>query len=201
MNKPATTIVDPDLVAEAARIFCEEALVDYRTAKLKAARRLGLPQRGTALPDNETISKAVVEYQQLYGGDNYRTRLEQLRRAAVQAMELLADFQPRLVGPVVSGAITDGHRVQLHVFADAPEMVDIHLHNLGVACYPADRDYRHADGRQRRIPITSFMVGGVGVDVAVFDPGQRSRPPLSPVDGRPQRGLSPSQARELLIAG
>lgn len=198
MAKAPPPAVQADLVATAARIFCEEALVDYRSAKLKAARRLGLPERGTQLPDNARVSQAVIEYQRLYGGADYHARLQQLRSAAVTAMRLLAEFEPRLVGPVTTGAITVAHHVQLHAFADAAEMVDIHLLNEGVACAPADRDYHHADGTQRRVPITTFAVGEIDVDVAVFDPGQRSRPPLSPIDGRPQRGIGVADVERLL---
>lgn len=198
MARKATLAADPGLVAEIARIVCEEALVDYRTAKLKAVERLGLPLRGTLLPDNARVSSAVVEYQQLYGGDAYRERLAQMRRVAVQAMHMLEDFSPRLVGPVVSGAVTAGHRVQLHAFAEAAEMVDVFLHDRGIVCQPADRDYRYAGGSVGSVPIARFDAGAVGVDVAVFDPRQRSRPPLSPVDGRPQRGLAVAEVEALL---
>ena len=44
------------LVQEAARILCEEAVLDYRSAKLKAAQRLGLGPKA-ALPDNASVQR------------------------------------------------------------------------------------------------------------------------------------------------
>ena len=46
-----------DVVAEAARIICEEDVLDYRSAKLKAMQRLGLsPRAGIAVPSSGICS-------------------------------------------------------------------------------------------------------------------------------------------------
>ncbi|HEU0196319.1 MAG TPA: hypothetical protein VFQ88_03760 [Nevskiaceae bacterium] len=185
-------------MTEAARIFCEDELVDYRAAKLKAAQRLGLPLREARWPDNASVRDAVLVHQRLYGGPGYAQRLMELRRGAVQAMRLLADFDPCLVGAVVSGAITYAHRVQLHAFADSVEQLDIFLHNQRIACEAADRDYRFPGGRSESVPISRFELNGVGVDVAVFDPSGRSRPPLAYADAGCERRLNLAQAQALL---
>lgn len=173
-------------------------MVDYRLAKQKAVARLGLPTRGTPLPDNLEVRDAVVAYQRIYGGPAYEARLRRLRLAATKAMRLLAEFDPRLVGPVISGAVTMTHHVQLQAYASTAERVDVFLHNQGIACEADDRDYRFADGQTRRIPLVRFAWRDVDIDVAVFDPDQRSRPPLSPVDGRPEQGLDLDQVMALL---
>lgn len=196
-KKPAAA--NRELVSEAARIVCSEALVDYHAAKLQAAERLGLSPRTAKLPDNLSVRDAVIEYQRLYGGRDYRERLTRMRHVAVRAMRMLAEFEPRLVGAVASGAVTPSHHVQLQVLAEAAEVIDIHLHNQSVVCRADDRDYRYADGSTRRVPLTRFTLCDIGVDVATFDPGSRSRPPLSPVDGHPERGLDIA-AVEALIA-
>lgn len=198
MARKSRGAADRRLVAETARIICEEAIVDYRLAKQKAAARLGLPTRGTALPNNLEVRDAVVAYQRIYGGTAYEDRLQRLRLAATKGMRLLAEFDPRLVGPVISGAVTMAHHVQLQAYASTAERVDVFLHDQGIACEADDRDYRFADGQIRRIPLVRFAWEDVDIDVAVFDPDQRSRPPLSPVDGRPERGLNIDQALALL---
>lgn len=185
------------LTAEAARIFCEEGLWDYRSAKLKALRRLGLPPR-TSLPDNQRLQQAVIDHQQLFGGSFYRKRLRHLRETALQAMHLLAAFDPRLTGAAVSGAISDGHRLQLHVFADMPEAIDLFMESQHIPYAQDERRYRYADGTERIIPLTRFEAGDVGIDVAVFDPEQGRQPPLSASDGLPMRRLRAEQVRALL---
>lgn len=114
------------ITQEAARIICEERITDYRQAKAKAAERLGFSAK-SAMPDNAQVHEAVIEYQRLFGGREYSEHLQHLRRTALSAMRLLAEFQPRLVGAVATGATTDAHLVRLHGFADKPELLDVFL--------------------------------------------------------------------------
>lgn len=196
MSRHALGQQGEELIYETARILCEEALWDYRTAKLKAALRLGLSPRA-ALPENARIQTAVIDYQRLYGGTVYHQRLQQCRDTAVQALMLLAGFEPRLTGAAVSGAITQGHRVQLHGFADMPETLDFFLQDQGIPYEQGERLYRYADGSKQTVPLSRFEAGKIGVDVAMFDPDLLHRPPLSPSDGLPMRRLDLQQARRL----
>ena len=189
-----------ELIDEAARLICDEGYADYRMAKLKAAERLGLG-RGTPLPDNVRIEAAVLDRQALFGGEPYRSRLRTMRTTALRAMKLLADYEPRLAGSSVSGAIGDGHRVQVHLVANHAEAVEILLHDRQIPFEQDERRYRLADGRDMQIPLLRFEADDVGVDLAVFDPGTVRNPPLSQVDGKPARRLSHEQLRLLLDSG
>jgi len=184
------------LVQEAARILCEEAVIDYRTAKLKAAQRLGL-SGNTPLPDNARIQAAVIDYQRLFGGREYAERLRQLRSTAVQAMRLLAEFQPRLSGAAVSGAITAAHRVQLHAFADKAEALDLFFEDRQIPYRQDDRVYRYANGNEENVPLLRFEAGEIGVDVAMFGEDDLRRAPLSPSDGLPAKRLTLAEAEAL----
>ena len=187
-----------ELAAEAARIYVEDALTDYGEAKRRAAERMGLSTR-TGLPDNARVQAQVIAYQQLFGGEEYIQRLQLLRRTAVQTLRWLAIFDARLVGAVVSGAISDAHRVQLHAFPEQPERVDIFLLDRGMHAEQDERDYRYGDGRVQTVPLARFMAGDVGVDVALFSPGDERRPPLSSADGKPTKRLTLAQAEVLAI--
>lgn len=185
-----------DLASEAARILVEEQLTDYGLAKRRAAERLGLSSR-SALPDNARVEAEVLAYQRLFGGRAYAERLRLLRQTAVQAMKLLAGFDPRLSGAAVSGAISAAHRVQLHCFPDQPELVDVFLAERGFAVDDDERDYRYGDGRVESVPLARFQAGEVGVDVALFAPGQERRAPLAISNGRPAPRLSLVEAERL----
>jgi hypothetical protein len=184
---------------EAARIICEELVVDYRIAKNKAVQRLGLTAKG-ALPDNAEVQQAVIDYQRLFGGDGYVERLRRMREIAVRALKLLADFSPRLVGAVVSGAVTQAHRVQLHAFSDKAESIEKLQANRGFAVEQGDRDYRFADGREESIALASFELDGIGVDVAVFGEGDERHAPVNPADGSSYKRLDLAQAEALARA-
>lgn len=187
-----------ELALEAARIFVEESLTDYATAKRKAAERLGLGSRA-AMPDNARVQAEVIAYQRLFGGAAYAQRLKRMRTTAVQAMKLLQEFDPRLTGGTVTGAIGEAHRVQLHAFPDKAEMVDVFLADRGIESKESERDFRYSDGHTESVPMVRFEAGGIGVDVALFEPGQLRRTPLSPTDGLPAKRLTLAQAEALVL--
>src|SRR5581483_6512174 len=110
------------LAQEAARIMAQQGIHDFLTAKRKAADRLGVTD-SSALPRNTEIEAALVEYQRLFETGAHRRSLDAQRRAALQAMHWLSQFQPRLVGSVLSGTATEHADIQLHLFADRPENV------------------------------------------------------------------------------
>ncbi len=188
-----------ELVAQtAARIIVEEGLEDYRLAKLKAAERLGLSERSD-LPRNTLVEEAIHAYQNLFDTAERRARLHQLRQAALRTMQLLADFQPRLVGTVLKGTATDHSLVNLHVFADTVEDVIFLLMDRQIPYQSAERRLRDASG-YRQWPTLLFMFAQADIEAIVFSPNSLRRPPLSPVDGRPMRRAKPSEVEALLNA-
>ena len=196
MGKRALGVQRSRVVQEAARIICEDGLADYRLAKQKAVERLGLGF-GTPLPSNADIQDAVIQYQRLFGGRSYANRLTHLRRTAVQAMRLLAEYRPRLVGAVATGATTDAHKVQLHCFADKPEQIDMLLADAGLRHEVSERRYRLASGDTLDVPVLTFMAEDVGVDVAVFPERSQREAPLSPADGLPMKRLEIAAVEQL----
>ncbi|MGB0954817.1 MAG: hypothetical protein ACPGZP_02335 [Panacagrimonas sp.] len=185
------------IAAEAARIICEDAVVDYKTAKQRALQRLGSSPRHR-LPDNRRIEQAVLEYQALFGGQAYRRRLLAMRQTALKAMSLLADFQPRLAGALVSGAIGNAHRVQIQLSTDQAEQIDFLLHERRIAFRQDERSYRLAGLGEQRTPIARFEAGDIGIDVAIFSADIDRHPPLSQIDGKPAKRLSATQLQALI---
>src|SRR3954462_8325752 len=108
------------LAQEAARIMSEQGIDDYRLAKRKAAERLGATDIAV-LPKNTEIEAALAAHHRLFEGHTHTSALTQLRQTALQAMLLLKKFQPRLVGPVLSGTASAHSEVNLDIFADSPE--------------------------------------------------------------------------------
>jgi hypothetical protein len=181
---------------EAARILVEEQLTDYGLAKRKALERMGLSPRG-GLPDNALVQAEIIAYQRLFGGAAYVERLQQMRQRAVQAMRFLSEFDPRLSGAVVTGAISQAHHIQLHAFPEQVEAVEIFLADRGLRIEQDERDYRFSDGRVESVPLTRFLAGDMPVDVALFAAGDQRRLPRSPSDGLPAPRLTLAQAEAL----
>src|SRR5688572_30962813 len=108
------------LAQEAARVMAEHGVSDFLFAKRKAAERLGVTDNAV-LPRNIEIEEALAEYQRLFGGDSHVETLYAQRQVALEAMKRLKEFEPRLVGPVLSGTATEHSQVQIHLFADRSE--------------------------------------------------------------------------------
>jgi len=186
------------IATEAARIMAEEGVRDFHMAKRKAADRLNVRQQRD-LPTNKEIEAALAERLQLFHGNTVARNARRLREVALQAMNFLASFSPRLVGSVLSGNVTPTSEVQLHVSADSPEDVALFLRERAVPFQLNERRLKFGNERYKNVVVYSFVADDVTVELCVFDPRSARAMPLSPVDGLPiQRGSL--KDLELLLA-
>lgn len=186
-----------EVAAEAARILATEGQHNYHVAKKKAAERMGLSER-LALPSNIEVKDALLTYQALYGGQAHQENIDRLRRCAAQAMQLLGDFQPRLVGSVLDGTANSHSRVALHVFIDAIETLVLFLLERGMAFDQQQRQIRWFDGGHRMVQVVVLKLQDVEVEMTVFEPLHLRQSPPSPIDGRPQRRAGLAEVEILL---
>jgi hypothetical protein len=182
---------------EAARIIVNHGVRDYRVAKQKAADRIGVTGRGS-LPGNAEIEAAVAEHLQIFGGDAHEDRLRLMRVAALSAMDLLASFMPRLVGPVLAGTADENSVVNLHVFADSPELVALELEQIGVGYRPYERRLKSRRGQVETYAGFEFNHGNNAIQVTVFPVDGIRQAPMSPVDGKPMRRVDSDGVQALL---
>jgi predicted nucleotidyltransferase len=174
------------LAREAARLMAEHGISDFFAAKKKAAARFGV-EDGAVLPKNTEIEAALVEYQRMFGGASHAERLQAQRRAALEAMRGLAEFEPRLVGAVLSGSATEHSDVQLHLFADRPESVTFKLIDQRIPHEVTERRLKMNADRVVSYPGVRFEVAEHPVEATVFPLDGIRQAPVSPVDGKPMR--------------
>ena len=185
------------LAQEAARIIVNHGVRDYRVAKHKAAERLGVSARG-ALPGNPEIEAAVAEHLQLFGGDEHANRLRLMRVDALAAMELLADFSPRLVGPVLTGTADENSSVNLHVFTDSPEAVALELEQIGISYRPYERRLKSRRDQVETYSGFEFHHNHSPIQATVFPVDGIRQAPMSPVTGKPMRRVDTDGVQALL---
>jgi hypothetical protein len=188
------------LAQEAARMMAEQGIEDYLQAKRKAADRLGVHDIA-ALPKNTEIESALREYQRLFNVGSHDLRLKEQRSVAVDAMRMLNEFQPRLVGPVLAGTATDHSDISLHVFSDRSENVAMRLMDIGVPHELHERRVKMDSERSRSLPALRFEARGRMIDATVFPIDGIRQSPYSPVDGRPMRRADVKEVVELLQNG
>ena len=185
------------LAQECARIMAEEGIQNFRTAKRKAALRLAVADQAV-LPDNTEIERALLDYQRLFHADRQADQLRHLRETALRAMRFLAQFRPKLVGPVLSGAVGAHADVQLHLFADTTKDVLMFLLEHHIPFEAAERRLK-LGGEPVCLPVLRFDADEQHqIDVTIFAPLAEREAPRSPVDGRPMRRAGLAEVEALL---
>jgi hypothetical protein len=194
---PRAELMRHAVAEEAARIMREQGVDDFLLAKRKAADRLGVTD-ASILPRNTEIEAALVAHQRLFAADRHEAGLASLRRSALEAMRLLADFQPRLVGPVLAGTASSHSEINLHLFTESAEAVSIRLEERGVPHEVHERRLRYERDRTVSYPALRFVAGRQTVDAVVFPLDGIRQAPCSPVDGKPMRRANAAEVEALL---
>ena len=184
---------------EAARLMAEHGIQDYYVAKRKAAERYGVVD-GAFLPKNTEIEAALMSYQRLFGGEQHEHSLLEQRRVALKAMQLLRDFEPRLVGSVLNGSATEHADIQLHVFSDNAEAVTLHLMERRFDYDVFERRIRLTNERQVAVPSVRFEMASEIVEAFVFSRDGLRQAPISPIDGKPMRRAAMGEVEILAAA-
>ncbi len=128
---PRQVLMRKSIAALAGRLMAEDGIADYGQAKRKAARQLGAPDT-EALPTNSEVEAELRTYQGLYQGEEQRARLHELRKKAVEAMRLLAPFNPYLSGAVLDGTAGRFAEIELEAYPDSAKELEISLLNRGI---------------------------------------------------------------------
>ncbi|MDE0753698.1 MAG: hypothetical protein OSB26_03490 [Woeseiaceae bacterium] len=185
------------LAQEAARIIVEQGIADFRVAKTKAAERLGMSTQGV-LPNNSEIEAAISNHLLLFGGESHIDLLQNLRRSAIAAMEVLSQFEPRLVGPVLQGTAGANTTINLHVFTDTPERVAFRFDELVLSYKPFERRLKSRRDQVETYAGFRFLQDDWTVEATVFPVDGMRQAPISPVDGRPIKRADQSSVERLL---
>ena len=114
------------MIQECAKLMYFEGVSQYYDAKKIAAKRI-CQNKNQYFPSNGEISDAVY---QLSLQDHKFRRAEvlfRMRMRALEMMDLLNCFSPRLIGSVSTGKIKRGSDIDLHVFCDDIEILTTFL--------------------------------------------------------------------------
>lgn len=132
------------IAAEAARLLLRQRETQYERARRAAARSLS--KRKVArenLPSDDEIQKKLYSLAGLFRQEQQRTGLAEMRVAALELMEVLEEFAPRLFGCAVEGPVIRGANITLRVVSDSLDDVADALENAG---FPAHKRPAEAAG-------------------------------------------------------
>lgn len=186
-----------NIAVKAARIMQESGVRDYALAKQKAAESLGY-RHNRYLPSNAEIFAELKLQKQLFGTADDAQHLQYLREQAIQAMQLLAPFHPRLVGGVLDGSADQYSAICLHVFADAELDIHWHLQKHRIPFDCGERKLRYRKDALETCPTLTFVAGETPVDLTVFTERDRRQAPLDTVTGKPMHRAKIAEIESLL---
>ncbi len=186
----------------AAQIMYGEDVKQYFTAKRLAAKRLlgqvnakAIRYRPHDLPSNGEIKEALLELVTEIEGDGRTRRLFAMRVVALEAMEALEPFLPRLIGSVATGHVRSGSDIDLHVFAWDAADVEAHVRALKWA-YEPQRVSILKHGKV--MEFTHLLVADLfPLELTVYAPNELSHRPRSSTDGKPIVRIRASALRKL----
>ncbi len=187
------------IAQEAARLMNEEGIEEHHWAKLKALDRLSLQRNRPVLPSDAEVEAARVDHWRLFGPDReVPMHIGDLRSLALDIMDRLARFSPRLVGSVAAGTAGPHSPIVIHVFPDVPEDVITTLIDLGISYREGHHLARQGHEPAARLPALSLNQRGTTIEVLLFPSALQGRAAGTRRDGLAQVTLS--ELRGLLAA-
>lgn len=189
----------------AAQIMYGEEVKQYFTAKRLAAKRLlgqtnakAIRYRPQDLPSNGEIKEALLELVTEIEGSARTRRLFAMRVVALEAMQALTPFVPRLIGSVATGHVRAGSDVDLHVFAHDAADVESHIRSLG---WIYETQHVSILKHGKVMEFTHFLVPDVfPIELTVYAPNELRNRPRSSTDGKPIVRIGESALRKLCEA-
>lgn len=184
---------------EAARIMSEEHLSDFSKAKRKAADRLGITARQD-MPTNQEIEQELIAYRSMFSHDETHENLKRQRESALDAMQYLSRFKPRLVGRVLEGSAGLHETVELHLFSDLPDDIVFFLMDRGIEFEQGEERVRYKSGNKQDIPCIRFYAGDIPFKLMIFSAIDIRQAPLSNISGQPVKRADLESVKALLTA-
>jgi hypothetical protein len=191
------------IAAEAARLMYEEGVKEYFTAKRLAAKRvLGKVEgkrtryRPVSLPSNGEIRDALLALAEAAEGAGRTRKLFAMRVVALETMRELERFSPRLIGSVSTGHVRRGSDIDLSLFTDDDEAVELHLQSLGWR-FETERVSIHKFGEIRDY-LHHHVEARFPIELTVYPARELRFRPRSSTDGLPIVRLRSSAVESLL---
>ena len=116
------------IAREAATLLYFGAEKEYKQAKLKAAKTLGIH----FLPSNFEVALELDKIAEENEGPARKDRLIQMRKEALKVMIVLKKYGPILIGSVWRGTIRRGSDIDIALYHDVPDEIPNVLKKSGI---------------------------------------------------------------------
>jgi len=180
---------------EAALLIYTSQEKELKQAKRRAAETLG----ARVLPSNREVVEELDKLVEEREGNQRRQLLVQMRREALELMDMLKEFSPRLVGSVWRGTVRRGSDIDVAVYSQEPQEVLSLLQGRGYHVERSEWRSVTKEGRKESsFHIILVLDSGDEAEIVVRSPESLGQPERCETYGDLKTGLSLSQLRDIL---
>ncbi len=183
------------LTREAARLMYEEGVDQYLDAKRMAAKRV-LGKVSKLLPSNGEIAEELYRLSCFHQAGTRQFTLFKMRLLAMDIMDALDPFTPRLIGSVSTGRIRKGSDIDIHVFCDHLENLYQHLDEL--KWHYESRQIGIQRNRRLAEYTHIYLDQDFPVELSIYPANEIRINGRSSTDGKPIDRISLSRLRALI---
>lgn len=180
---------------QAARILYNRLAEEYIVAKKMAARDIGVK----VLPKNIDVALKLLEVALENEGEGYWRRLKDMRAQALELMEILAEFNPRLVGSVWRGIIKQDSDIDIEVDCEVLELVVGKLRGAGLEIRGIERiDLPEPLREGSIVKIKTETRAGYQVEIILKEHYSYLNPPRCDIYGDVKKGLTLTELKRIM---
>lgn len=179
---------------EAALLLYTLQEKEFKQAKEKAARTLGLK----ILPSNFEVAEELDRIADEYEGEERWFRLIRMRKEALEIMELLSAFHPKLIGSVWRGTVNRNSDIDIDVFSQDWRPVIEVINKSGLKILSMEITPSEKDGSGRTLHIFVDLPSGDKAEIIVRKMEDMNKVELCDIYGDIRRGLTVDQLKAVL---
>lgn len=180
---------------EAAILLYESQEKEYKQAKKRAAQTLGV----RTLPSNREIAEELDRIAEEKEGLSRREQLVRMRKEALQLMEALRQFHPKLVGSVWRGTAHKDSDIDIVTFSSDTKLVLDALQKSGLTVASSEwRSVTKHGKREASFHIHLALSSGKEAEVVVRNPEKINQAVRCEIYGDEIAGLTYSELRKAL---
>ena len=197
MRLTADDRIRKNIAHEAAKLVAQDGLEDFLLAKKKAAEQLNVNNK-RLLPSNREVEVALIEYQSLFHNEKQQQTVFESRKIAYRTMLLLEEYNPLLVGSVLSGTANENSEIIIHVFSDSPEIISLYLEKNGIPISLCERRLKIEKKNHTFFTALKFIAGNINIVLIVLPHPLQRNAPIDPITQRPMKRATLSDVKRLV---
>jgi len=180
---------------EAALLLYTSQEKEYKQAKKQAAKTL----RVRVLPSNLEVAEELDKIAEEKEGSSRRELLLRMRKEALEIMEVLKGFNPRLVGSVWRGTSHKNSDIDILTFSQDPRPILDQLQKYGYQVTSSEwRSVTKRGKKESSFHIHLVLSSSDETEIIVRDPEKLIRLERCEIYGDAVIGLSPPQLFKVL---